>query len=70
MKLGSTIRSLRTRRNLTLAELADQLNLSESYVCLVENDLRSFNLNRLTQLSLIFNIKLSRIIYLAEEAQA
>ncbi len=59
MLLGAKIRSLRRREHLTQAQLADRLDISASYLNLIENNRRPLTANLLVKLAQEFKIDLS-----------
>ena len=56
--LGSKIRSLRQRAGLTQAKLADMLDVSASYVNLIEHDRRNVSAQLLIKLAQLFDLDL------------
>src|SRR4051812_34366511 len=57
-QLGSKLRALRRRENLTQVELADRLNISASYLNLIENNRRPLTAPLLIQLAQLFQLDL------------
>ncbi len=59
--IGLTIRNLRKKHNITQYELAKKLNISVSYINLIENNRRKVTAVILLDLAKVFNIELSTL---------
>ena len=57
-KLGSKVRALRRRKQLTQSDLAQQLGISPSYLNLIEHNQRPLPAHLLVQLAQIFQVDL------------
>lgn len=60
-RLGTRLRSLRTQRGWTLAELAQRTNLSEAYLSRIENGDRQPSLAVLFELAHTYNLSISSL---------
>ena len=60
--LGNNIRKYRKLKNYRQLDLATALDLSEDYVCRVENGLKHMSLKKLFQLADILEVKMSDLI--------
>ncbi len=60
--LGNNIKKYRKLKNFRQIDLATALDLSEDYICRVENGLKSISLKKLFQLADILEIKMSDLI--------
>src|SRR5690348_16897654 len=58
LKLGNKVRSLRRREHLTQTELASRLEISPSYLNLIEHNQRALPAHLLVKLAQIFNVEL------------
>lgn len=58
---GEYIRLLRTEKNLTLTQLAAQLNLDSANLSKIENGIRDFDEKRLSKLAKIFELNLKEL---------
>ena len=58
---GEYIRLLRTENNLTLTQLAAQLNLDSANLSKIENGIRDFDEKRLPKLAKIFELNLKEL---------
>lgn len=58
---GEYIRELRTKKGMTLTQLAAKLNLDSANLSKIENNKRDFDQKRLPLLSRIFDIRLSEL---------
>jgi len=67
MKLGSAIKKCRQARNLTLEALANQAELSRSYLSLVETGKRELSLKAVERVAAVLHVPLHLLIYLAAE---
>lgn len=58
------LKTLRTTKNLTQAEVAKELDISESYFCLIEKGERkeSLSVSVLCKLAEVFNVPVSDLI--------
>ena len=60
--LGNNIKSHRKLKGLRQLDLAIALDLSEDYICRVENGLKSISLRKLFQLADILEVKMKDLI--------
>ena len=60
--LGNNIKKYRKSKGLRQLDLATALDLSEDYICRVENGLKTISLRRLFQLADILEVKMSDLI--------
>lgn len=65
MRLGSTIRQIRTKRGLTQAQAASRTGLSASYWALIEQGKRSPSLAVLEKMSHALNVPASILVFLS-----
>ncbi|MGI1658423.1 MAG: helix-turn-helix domain-containing protein [Desulfitobacterium sp.] len=56
IEVGKSIRAIRKRRNLTTTQLAQQLELSNGYISLIERDIVSPSLATLKRIAQILNV--------------
>ena len=57
-RLGAKVRSMRRRRGLTQAKLAEQLAISTSYLNLIENNRRPLSAPLLIKMAQLFEVDL------------
>ena len=60
--LGNNIKKYRKIRGYRQLDLATAMDLSEDYICRVENGLKSMSLKRLFQLADILEVKMTDLI--------
>lgn len=60
--LGNNIKRYRKSKGLRQLDLATALDLSEDYICRVENGLKTISLRRLFQLADILEVKMTDLI--------
>jgi len=60
--LGNNIRKYRKSRGYRQIDLATALDLSEDYICRVENGLKSLSLKRLFMLADVLEVKVSDLV--------
>ena len=58
------LKNLRTEKQMTLKELADKLDISESYCCAIETGTRqkSMDLTLIAGLSVVFGVPIAQIV--------
>ncbi|NIW43286.1 MAG: helix-turn-helix domain-containing protein [Gammaproteobacteria bacterium] len=61
-KFGQKLRTLRTRRGLTLRQLSDQLGVGYSYIGKMERGEREPNVAMLVKIADLFEVSLDRLI--------
>ncbi|MBT8109650.1 MAG: helix-turn-helix transcriptional regulator [Gammaproteobacteria bacterium] len=67
INIGSTIRQLRSHRELTLKELAEQTDLSLSYLSLIERNKRDPSLSNLAKIAKAFDLPPSILIFISSD---
>jgi transcriptional regulator with XRE-family HTH domain len=60
--LGAALRAARTRRGLSLAQVADATGISRSLLSLIETGRSDITIGRLNKLSLLYEVKLSHLL--------
>jgi len=65
--LGYAIKKYRLIHGLSAQELSELLDVSASYINLIENGTRGISIENLVRLSKIFNIDINELIYGTEE---
>ncbi len=65
--LGSAIKLCRTKRNLTLSELAEKTGLSVSYLSYIEKGKRTPNLDVLDKIAQALEMPLNLLVFLATD---
>ena len=60
--IGKRLKEAREKKKITQEKLAESLDVSIGYISQVERGLKHFNLQRITQVSKIFEIPVSYII--------
>lgn len=68
MDLGNAIRLCRSRKQLTLAELAERTGLSESYISLLERGARDPTLSSIEAISRGLEVPVSLLVFLGSDA--
>ena len=63
MSLGETIYTLRTRRNLSQGDLAEQLDVSRQSISKWETDRSVPELDKLVKMSRLFGVSLDELVY-------
>ena len=56
------LRELRKRNNLTLGQVAKEIGVSESCICLYEKGIRRPSIKRLAKIALIFNCSIDEVV--------
>lgn len=69
MNLGKAIKLCRTQRNMSLAELAELANISDSYISLLERNKRNPNLSTVQAVASALNVPFSILIFLASDQE-
>jgi len=67
MKLGTAIKSIRTKNGLTQAQLAERCNITQTYLSQIENNLKDPNISTLKEISTHLNIPLPILFFLSIE---
>ena len=67
--IGNTIKLCRKQKNWTLAKLAEESNLSTSYISLLESGDRDPNLSKLVSISESLEIPMSLLMFLSTDKQ-
>lgn len=67
LKLGSTIRQIRTKRGLTQAEAAKRARMSGSYWALIEQGLRKPNLAVVEDIAGALGVPVTILVFLASD---
>lgn len=65
MNLGATIKKLRKQRQMTQESFAEQCEITQTYLSLIENNQKEPNLSTLKNISEALNIPLPIIFYLS-----
>lgn len=60
--LGAALRAARTRRGLSLAQVAEATGVSRSLLSLIETGRSDITIGRLNKLSLLYDVKLSELL--------
>ena len=60
--VGKNIKKYRKQRNITQIELANKLNVSNAWLCKLENGNRNTTIFRLSEIASVLNIKLIDLI--------
>lgn len=60
--VGKNIKKYRKKRNITQIELAQKLNVSNAWLCKLENGNRNTTIFRLSEIASVLNIKLIDLI--------
>ena len=66
--LGSTLRELRTERNMTQEDVARSLEVSVTTVNRWENNNKKPSLEHMTDLAVLYNVSLNRLVGIKDEA--
>ncbi len=66
-RFGSTVRQIRSKRNLTQAKAAERAGLSASYWALIERGERSPNLTVLERMAEALGVPASVLVFLASD---
>lgn len=69
MTYGSILSTLRKKRNLTQKEVAQVCDITPEYLSKIENNTKTSSMILLKKLAATYNIPLSIIIYLVEDAE-
>lgn len=69
MVLGSALKSIRTIYGMSARELSGELDISPSYLSEIETGKKVPNLQLLEKYSNIFDIRISSLLYFAEELE-
>jgi len=64
MKFGSTIKQLRSRQGINQQVLADRVGVTQTYLSLLESDLKTPSINLINSLSKELKIPSSILVYL------
>jgi transcriptional regulator with XRE-family HTH domain len=67
MKLGATIKDLRTKSGIKQFELAEKCNISTTYMSQIESNTKEPNMSVLKQISDCLNVPLPILFYLSLE---
>lgn len=67
-KVGSNLRRLRKRHQMSQSKLAENAGLNRSYLSMVENGRRNISLDNLVSLALALNVEPVELFTLVEEA--
>ena len=70
ISIGNTIRQLRSHRELTLKELAEETDLSLSYLSLIERNKRDPSLSNLAKIAKAFDLPPSILIFISSDINA
>ena len=70
MRLGKTVREIRIRRGFTQKELADETNLSQTYLSLIENGKREPSLSTVESIGNALGIPSEIIAFLSLRAES
>ena len=68
MKKNETLRSLRRQRNMTLAELAQRLNVTPTYIALIEKGHRKLNEQLARRMAKVLKVSARQLQATAEQA--
>ena len=60
--LGAALRAARTRRGLSLAQVAEATGISRSLLSLIETGRSDITIGRLDKLSLLYDVRLSELL--------
>ena len=67
MNIGETIRNIRKKRGIRQAELASEINITQSYLSQIENNKKEPHLSTLANIANILDIPLPALFFLAME---
>jgi transcriptional regulator with XRE-family HTH domain len=69
MKYNILIKSIRLLLGMTLDQLGDELDISSSYLCELEQNRKPINLDRLSSYAKLLDLRLSVIIHINEHIE-
>ncbi len=61
--IGKMIKKFRMRNNLTQERLAEQVDLSVTYMCMIETGRKHISLNKIAQIADVLNITVDKLLY-------
>lgn len=67
MNVGPSIKIIRERKGITRSEMAEYLDVSSSYLSLLENGKREINLTRLESISNLLKVPVSVILFFSTD---